>query len=97
MVSKPASTWKQVLVDNGAANPSEMEIDLRTDGIPQETILSDRQRMKEICDRVGELKDESKLRRMREDLKRGNHLSEETSLEIRQMGNVEIYEQKTRM
>ena len=39
--------------------------------------------MKDIWDRVGELKDESKLRCMREDLKRGNFLSEETSLEIR--------------
>ena len=41
--------------------PPEMEIDLRTDGIPQETILSDMQHMKEICDKVEELKYESTL------------------------------------
>ena len=48
-----------------------MEIDLRTDDIPQETTLSDKQHMKEIRDKVEDLKEESKLRRMREDLKRG--------------------------
>ena len=72
-----------------------MEIDLRTDGIPQETTLSDKQHMKEIRDKVQDLKEESKLRCMREDLKRRNILSKETSLKIRQMGNVRIYEIKT--
>ena len=75
-----------------AVKQSEMEIDLETDGILQEAILSDKQHMKEIHDKVEELKDESKLKRVREDLKTENLIfSEETR---REMGSMEICEFK---
>ena len=51
--------WKQMRDLEKVVKPSEIEIDLRMDGIPQEAILRDKQHMKEICDKVEELKDES--------------------------------------
>ena len=96
LASKPSSIGKPVWTnDDEATKPSEKEIDLRMDGVPQEEILSDRKHM-EIWEKIAELKDESKSRSMQEDLQRGNLLSEETRLKILQMRKVEIHDLRQR-
>ena len=72
------------------------EIDLRAGGISHENIYSDKQYMDEVKKQLEKLQDESKSKSTHKDLQKGNLLSEETSLKISEMANIELHEVRQR-
>ena len=71
----------------------KFEIDLRVDGVSQDAILQDDEKMKEINKKLEKLKIESGTKSIRNDLSKGNMIfSEESSRAICEVGNMELIE-----
>ena len=67
------------------------EIDLRVEGVSQDAILQDEEKMKEINKKLEKLKIGSGMKSIRNDLSTGNMIfSEESSRAICEMGNMEL-------
>ena len=72
----------------------KFEIDLREEGVPQDTIMKDEEQMKEINKKLEKLKIGSCTTSIRNNLKKKGDMifSEESSRLIYEMGNLELIE-----
>ena len=72
----------------------QFEIDLRVEGVSQDAILQDEEKMKEISKKLEKLRNGSCTKSIRNDFKdRGNMIfSEESSRAIYELGNLELIE-----
>ena len=73
----------------------QFEVDLRIEGIAQDVILKDEERMGKIQEVVGKLRNGSRTKSILKDLgkpEKTMKFSEESSRIILEMGNIELYE-----
>ena len=90
----PTSTRKFVRDSESVVDKKpQFEIDLRVEGVSQDTILQDEEKMKEINKKLERLRIGSCAKSIRNDLSNGNRIfSEESSHPICEMGNMELIE-----
>ena len=70
-----------------------LEIDLRVEGVSQDAILQDEEKMKEIDEQLEKFEMGSRTKSIRNDLSKGNMIcSEESSRAIYEMGNMDFIE-----
>ena len=90
MTSRSRCTGRPVAYENEAIQSSE--IDFRVDGITQKEVHNDKENMEEITKQVEKRQDETTSQSINKDLQEGVLLTTETSLEVKNMGDIALHE-----